>query len=151
VDEVLVVCIFSTLQNLEHTIHTVYGDSKWSYGGDLWVVLIPGLAWGNKDEGPMSGLGQGNGAALGGWAIISTLILEVMRMEGCYTAFKALVSDDKIKFVGFVFVDDTDLLWVGMPAEDNFEEVSWNMQESLDLWEGLIKATGGALVPEKSY
>ena len=129
--------MFSTLQNLEHTIRTAYGDSDRSYGGDLWVVPIPGLAWGNKNEGPMSGLGQGNGAAPAGWAVISTPVLEVMRKEGCYTVFKALVSDDEIKFVGFAFVDDTDLLRVGTSVEDTFEDVAQYMQEGLDLWEGL--------------
>jgi hypothetical protein len=66
VEEPPVVCMFMTLQKLEHTIWTAYGDSEQSYGEDLWAVPIPGLAWGNKNEGPMSRLGQGNGAALTG-------------------------------------------------------------------------------------
>jgi hypothetical protein len=42
------------------------------------------------------------------------LVLEVMWKEVCYMAFKAILSDDEMKFVGFAFVDDTDLLQIGM-------------------------------------
>jgi hypothetical protein len=143
--------MFTTLQNLEHTIQTAYGDSEWSYGGDLWVVLIPGLAWGNKNEGPMSRLGQGNGAAPTGWVVISMLVLEVMQKEGCYMAFKALLSDDEIKFVGFAFVNDMDLLQTGTLMADIFEDVAQYMQDGLDLWEVLLKQQRGPLVPDKSY
>jgi hypothetical protein len=99
----------------------------------------------------MSGIGQGNGVAPTGWAVISTPVLEAMWKEGCMTVFKALISEDEIKFVGFAFVDDTDLLQTGNTMVDTFEDVAKYMQEGLDLWEGLIKAMGGALVPEKSY
>jgi hypothetical protein len=54
-----VVCMFSTLQNLEHTIRTAYGDSEETYGGDLWVIL------------PMQGVYQGNGAGPLIWAVVS--------------------------------------------------------------------------------
>jgi hypothetical protein len=49
ISESEVVCVFSTLQNLEHTIRTAYGDSEDTYGGDMWVI-------------PMQGVYQGNGA-----------------------------------------------------------------------------------------
>jgi hypothetical protein len=42
-------CVLTTLQNLHHTVRTIYGDSKSGYGGTLWTV-------------PYSGVGQGNGA-----------------------------------------------------------------------------------------
>jgi hypothetical protein len=42
------ICVFITLQNLHHTVRTIYGDSKSGYGGNLWAV-------------PYSGVGKGNG------------------------------------------------------------------------------------------
>jgi hypothetical protein len=33
-----IVCMFLTLQNLEHTSRTAYGDSEETYGGNLWVI-----------------------------------------------------------------------------------------------------------------
>ena len=102
--------MFSTLQNLEHTIRTAYGDSNQSYGGNVWVVPLPGMAMGNKNEGPQSGIGQGNGAGPTGWAVISTPMLDIMWKQGHCTMFKAFISDSKIKFVGFAFVNNKDLL-----------------------------------------
>jgi hypothetical protein len=99
----------------------------------------------------MSGMGQGNGAAPTSWAVISTPMLEIMRKRGHCTHFKALISKDEIKIVGFAFVDDKDLLRASAPGEKTYQEVGQDMQRGLDLWEGLLKATGGALVPEKSF
>jgi hypothetical protein len=53
--------------------------------------------------------------------------------------------------VGFAFVDDKDLLKARKPGEKTYVEMAEDMQNGLDLWEGLLKATGGALVPDKSY
>jgi len=48
VQEPPLVCMFTTLQNLNHTIQTAFGDSESTYGSDCWVVPLPGLARGNK-------------------------------------------------------------------------------------------------------
>ena len=136
---------------MDHTIRTAYGDSTQLYGGPDWVTPLAGLAWGNKEEGPMLGMGQGNGAAPASWAVISTPMLEIMRKHGHCTIFKALISGDELKIVGFAFVDDKDLLRVSKSGGQSYDKVAADMQEGLDLWKGLLKATGGALIPEKSY
>jgi hypothetical protein len=51
--------------------------------------------------------------------------------------------------VGYAFVDDTDLV-VSKP-EMSATEAHRSMQCSLTAWEGGIRATGGAIVPEKSH
>jgi hypothetical protein len=78
-------------------------------------------------------------------------MLEIMKKRGQCTVFKAFISGEELKIVGFAFVDDKDLLRASRPGEQTYEEVAQDMQQGLDLWEGLLKATGGALVPEKSY
>jgi hypothetical protein len=65
--------------------------------------------------------------------------------------FKAFISGNELKIVGFAFVDDKDLLQASRPGKCTYVEVAQKMQDGLDLWEGLLKATGGALVPAKSY
>ena len=139
------------LQKAEHTVRMAYGDSTQSYGGQQWTAPMEGLAWGDKEEGPMSGMGQGNGTVPASWAVISTPMLEIMKKRGQCTVFKAFISGDELKIVGFAFVDDKDLLRASSPGEQTHEDVAQDMQEGLDLWEGLLKVTGGALVPEKSY
>jgi hypothetical protein len=54
--------VFTTLQNLHHTVRTIYGDSKSGYGGTLWAV-------------PYSGVGQGNGACPSIWEVVRTPFL----------------------------------------------------------------------------
>jgi hypothetical protein len=99
----------------------------------------------------MSGMGQGNGVAPASWAVISSPILEIMHKRGQCTDFKAFISGEELKIVGFAFVDDKDLLRASSVGRKTCGEVAQEMQQGLDLWEGLLKATGGALVPEKSY
>ena len=81
--ESTIICMFTTLQNIEHTICTTYGDSQHSYGGDLWLV-------------PMQGVLQGNGAGPMLWAVVSTPVLNAMRAKGFGTYFCACISDEEI-------------------------------------------------------
>lgn len=123
---------------MEHTVCTVYGDSQASYGGHLWVV-------------PMQGIFQGNGAGPMLWAVVSTPVLQVMRSEGFGTFFKTCITGHDIRFVGYSFVDDTDLIQTAKTPHDTEAAVALEMQRALDTWEGAIRATGGAIIPDKSF
>ena len=75
----------------------------------------------------------------------------MMRTEGFGINVLSALTKTLIQFVCYSFVDDTDLghstTSVNTPGETIMEE----MQRALNLWEGGIRATGGAIVPEKSY
>ena len=134
-----IVCMFTTIQRLEHHIRTVYGDSEVSFTGALWTV-------------PIQGVGQGNGAGPQIWAVVSTPVLNMLRAEGFGAFFKAAISHDKLSFVGYAFVDDTDLVTTSKHDEESdYNEVAEMMQNALNGWEGGIRATGGAIVPEKTH
>jgi hypothetical protein len=120
-----IVCMFSTLQNLEHTIRTAYGDSDKTYGGDLWVI-------------PMQGVYQGNGAGPIIWAVVSSPLLRIMKEEGFGIFLKTRLSGQDIRIVGYAFVDDTDLIQTGQNSQTTGEEVCQDMQKALNMWEGLI-------------
>jgi len=132
------VCMFTTLQNLQHHVRMLYGDSTVWAGTDNWAV-------------PVSGISQGNGAGPQIWAIVSTPILDLLQQEGYGAVFKALASRDHIKFVGYSFVDDTDLIQTGPMLHSTAADTLPLMQAALDLWNQGLSATGGALVPEKSF
>jgi hypothetical protein len=136
-----VVCIFSTLQNLEHTIRTAYGNSEDTYGGDMWVIPMQGVYQGNY---------QGNGAGPLIWAVVSSPLLDIMCEEGFGTFFKMSLSAQVICFVGYAFADDTDLVQTGKDGSETGLEILEQMQAGVNLWEGIIDATGGALLVEKS-
>ena len=130
-----VLCMLHPLQYLEHTIRCAYGHSSQTYGSDYM-------------EKPMQGVYQGNGAGPIIWAVVSSPLLDILREDGYGTFFKTAISRKLIRIVGYAFVDDTDLIQV---AKDNetFEDVLNEMQNAMDLWEGLIKNTGGALAVDK--
>jgi hypothetical protein len=129
--------LFDTLQNATHQVRTAYGDSDFTYGGETW-------------DKPMHGVGQGNGAGPAIWAVVSTPILNMLRSKGLGCEFISPFSSKVTKFVGYSFVDDTDLI-VSMCDKYSSHQAMLDLQTSLDTWEGGLKATGGALVPEKTY
>lgn len=127
-------------------------DELWRrHGGDLWVALLPGFARGRKKEGPQQRIGQDNRMGLMGWAIISTLAMEILYQEGYCTVFKACISGEEVKFVGYVFVDDDNKAITAKDLTDTFKEVVEYMQDGMTLYEGLLRVTGGGLVPDRSW
>ena len=85
------------------------------------------------------------------WAVVSTPVLNMLREEGFGAYFRSALTADRLSFVGYAFVDDTDLLSVLEDQDANYEQVADQMQKALTAWEGGIRATGGAIVPEKSH
>ena len=132
--------MFSTIQNLTHTVRMVYGDSERSYNGKLWFT-------------PIHGTGQGNGASPAIWAVVSTPILNMLRVEGYGAFFECPITKEKAEVVGFAFVDDTDLVTVPRQQhhKTHFQQILDEMQATVEEWEGGIMASGGAIVPNKSH
>jgi hypothetical protein len=111
--------MFTTLQNMEHTVCTVYGDLKTTYGGPLWAV-------------PMQGIFQGNSAGPMLWAVVSTPVLKVMKNEGFGTFFRTCITGNIIRFVGYSFIVDTDLIQTARtPTKTETEVVSFFREQKL--------------------
>jgi len=138
VNKPALICIFSTIQHLRHHIHSLFGDSQISAGTELWAV-------------PISGIGQGNGAGPQIWAVVSTPILDMLREVGFGAGFKLAISGTRVSFVGYSFVDNTNLVQTGPAIISTGQEVLPLMQAVLALWEQGLHATGGSLVPQKSF
>ena len=132
-----VVCMFTMVEELEHVIKTAYGTSDDTLKRPLWAV-------------PMQGVYQGNGNGPVVWAVISSELLNIMRDEGFGTFFKSVISGDEIRLVGYAFVDDTDLIHTAKDGNNDPDEILSEAQDALTYWEGLIRATGGALSLKKS-
>jgi hypothetical protein len=90
-------CLFTTLQEAIHRVRTGFGDSKEHYGGKVWLV-------------PIHRIGQGNGAGLAIWAMVSTPLLNVLRAKGFGCEIKCPLSSEYFRFVGYAFMDNTDLI-----------------------------------------
>jgi hypothetical protein len=130
-------CLFSTLQGAIHRVRTGYGDSAGSYGGDAWLI-------------PFHGIGQGNGAGPAIWAVVSTPLLNTLREMGFGLSYATPITNLPLSFSGFAFVDDTDLLQM-LHHDSSAEEVRTAIQEAVHHWKGLLAATAGAIVPEKTF
>jgi len=128
--------MISTLAQLRHQVRSAFGTSDISEGQEDWPE-------------PVAGIGQGNGTGPQIWAAISTPLFEILHQEGFVVTFICALSNQHRKMAGFAFVDDTDL--IVMDDTNNEQKVSQKMQNSLQLWHGLLQATGGDLVPDKCF
>ena len=97
------------------------------------------------------GIGQGNGAGPAIWCVVSTPILNMLRAAGHGIKFHSPLSGSHTHVVAYVFVDDCDICETAPDWECPSNQLVASMQASLDLWEGSLRATGGALVLDKSY
>jgi hypothetical protein len=95
---------------------------KTGYGGTLWAVSY-------------AGIGQGNGAEPGIWAVMSTLVLKMTKEEGFGFIYKTSIEGKELNFVGYSFIENTDLIQSRKPGEET-EILVCCMQAAMDTWEG---------------
>jgi len=98
---------------------------------------------------PIAGIGQGNGAGPPIWVAVSSPMFEIMQQDGFYALLMGAISQQLCTVASFAFIDDTDLCI--MHPSNQAEPVVDTMQKAVTHWEGLLQATGGALVPEKCF
>ena len=96
-----ILCNFTTLQNMTHSVRIAFGDSKTTYGGDTWALPV---------NPPHQFLVQGNGAAREIWDIVSTLMLKCLRKSGHGAAFKCCISGNTKRLVGYCFVNNSTIV-----------------------------------------
>jgi hypothetical protein len=127
--------MFGTLEQVDHYVRTNFGDSTTSYA----CIEIP-----------FQGVYQGNGDGPGIWMLVSIPIINMLKARGFGFKVTNAMSNEKFSFVCYAFVDDTDL--VHAPVQDiGLTGLVEEMQAVVDTWEGGLRASGGALVPDKSY
>lgn len=132
-------CMLKCIQQMEHYIRTTHGDSDSYYSSKYTRV-------------PFQGVLQGNGAAPSIWVAVSTPLLNMMRTANHGLHITSAISKEKSNIVAFAFVDDTDLVQSNITGLDiTAQEIMEEMQQAILRWEGGLKATGGALVPSKSF
>jgi hypothetical protein len=129
--------MFQMLQLATHHVSTAFGISVHTYGG-------------TRDP-PLQGAGQDNGAGPAIWAVISTVIIAGMATQGHGFNVLSAITRSLVSFVCYAFVDDTDVIHSALTNSIPGEQVITEMQVVIDRWGGLLRATGGALVPTKSF
>jgi hypothetical protein len=127
--------MFGTLAQVDHYVRTNFGDSTTAYA----CIEIP-----------FQGVYQGNGAGPGIWMLVSIPIINMLKAQGFGFKIINAMSKETFVFVCYAFVDDTDLVHSSPPDLDILDMMA-KMQAVVDTWEGGLRASGGALVPSKSY
>ena len=81
-----------------------------------------------------------------------------MALSGFGLNITTILSFTSIAMVGFAFVDNTDLIIAARAPNPTYSKKSSSSiqirktaQQALNTWEGLIRATGGALHVKKSF
>ena len=128
-------CIAGIL-DMEMKIRTTHGDSDVTYGGKNWIKVPHGC-------------GQGNGYGPAIWACISSPLLIILKKRGHGIDIKSPLTRAIFRFSAISFVDDTDTIEMAKDGE-TWEELFERTKRGLDLWESLLRTTGGALEPTKS-
>ena len=84
--------------------------------------------------------------------VVSAPLIEMLRKAQNGGFFKEPISNLTHHIVGYAYVDDTDLIDVDMRDDKrHLDDAAASMQEAIHRWEGGLKATGGAIRPDKSW
>ena len=135
-----ITCMIVTIQQMEHYIRTGFGDSDATMAHD------------ELEGAPFQGILQGNGSGPVLWLAVSTPLIEMMRTQGHGIKYTTPLTRENDDFIGFAFVDDTDLVSGNLKSTTlDIEDVFIDMQEMINCWEGGLKTTGGAIRPDKSF
>ena len=84
------------------------------------------------------------------WLMVSMYLVLLGRKEGHVSTFSAAFSNVTVRLLGFLFVDDTDLVILGNKGEQ-VTNVIHRLQRAIHFWNGILRVSGGALAPAKCY
>ena len=96
-------------------------------------------------------MGQGNRAGPAIWAVVSSVIIQVMRQHTGGTKLVSPMSRNPTSFVGFSFMDDSDLTIANTEQYQTSGQILSQLQTAVSEWEDALQVTGGSLAPQKSY
>lgn len=129
------VTMLTAIQLMHFHLRTAYGDSESAYSSSATHVF--------------QGICQGNGAGPAVWLAISTCLVTILNVTLPPTPLRSPLSSVNLSLSGFLFVDDTDILYVGPSPDTPPALVRAELQKRVSLWEGLLQASGGALSASK--
>ena len=129
--------MFETIQKMVHRVRTAFGESEGTYGGEFLGD------WENYPRGML----QGNACAPTIWSILSSVVYNCLHKKGFSNFFCSALSKEIFTLVGFSYVDDTDLFQTGASPL----EVLISMQQLMNEFGSLMRVTGAAVAPDKSW
>ena len=132
----VVITMFNTIQKMKFFLRTAYGDSSQSYGGSTEQKIFQGVC-------------QGNGAGPAVWIAMLLCLIRFMYRRRHESHIRSALSNVLITLLGFIFVDDTDLVYVAPSHKTTPTQAVAALQAAVSSWHGALRASGGALKPAK--
>ena len=129
--------MLTAIQCMTHKIRTGYGDSDVQYGND--------------QESPLQGGGQGNGASLSLWLAISCILLSVLESAVTGVHVYSSISLQLLSFIAIIYVDDTDILLTDISGKDTLNKIFQRAFKAAQVWQKAVHDSGGAVRPDKCY
>jgi hypothetical protein len=77
-------------------------------------------------------------------------LLHKQRPKGLDLYFFLHLSNKKLRFVGYAFLDDSELVQA-LQISSTPEEIIQAIQQDVNKWEGSLSTTSGSIVPDKTY
>jgi len=109
-----ITAMLTLLQNAQHFVLTAFGKSKQSYGGRKRRL---------KNELPLMGVGQGNGAGPAAYAFLSAILIKVLVSLGYGVVITMALSLITFNTVCLMFVDNCDLWQSATDVNETGEDV----------------------------
>ncbi len=101
--------ILGAIENMKFFLRTGFRDSKSFAGGGINIKT--------------QGLTQGNGALLGGWAVISICILGAHGKKGHGAKFYCPITNLQHHLLAILYVDNTNLLHIDLTKDETVDKV----------------------------
>ena len=130
-----ILSMLSSIQQMKFHLRTAHGDSDLFFGGQSTGT-------------PFQGICQGNGGGPAVWLAVSALLVLHLHHRGETTTLPPTLGLVGLTLAGLIFVDDTDLLYMGDSAASPMEVVQ-GLQRSVEAWQSGLTVSGGALKCKK--
>ena len=114
-------------------------DSFWSFVNNIQIPLT--------DPSPRNRPGNGAGPSI--WSAVNAPIIDMVRAAGGGAVFRTAIALSCLKFIGFSFVDDADIIQTDEDVETPGELLIPEIQKAVDLYNGGLHSSGGALKMDK--
>jgi hypothetical protein len=136
VDPNAIFAMLRPIQRMKYFLRTAFGDSETFFSSLDQVLSFQGSCQGNKGSPAF-------------WLAVSAFLVAMLHRLGHFAQIISAMSRSVLQVVGFLFVDDTDLMTVATSKSESAEHVTMRMQAAVNAWHGGLRASGGALKPDK--
>jgi hypothetical protein len=130
-----ILAMLRRIQRMKYFLCTAFGDSKTFFSSLDNILAFQGSCQGTKGSPAF-------------WLAVSAFLVFMLHQLGHVAWIISAMSQSLFEAVGF-FVDDTNLITVATSKSETPAQVMAWMQLAVNSWHSGLRASGGALKPEK--